>query len=159
WRDNNYARIGRSAYATGDFDGDGRLDFIQWALEPDCEKLHSRTVLAGSPPGQVIDESYDWPAANGCLTPTVVSLTASATQTFAADLDGDGRTDLVFLQYRRVDPFTSTDLRYEAIIVSALSLGDGKFTLGAPHQLWISANDAELSMTRCGVGDLNGDRR
>jgi Salmonella virulence plasmid 65kDa B protein/FG-GAP-like repeat len=137
------------AVDTGDFDGDGRLDVLQWQLTGTCEHLVTRATLAASPAGRV-DDTQPWPRS---------TCSQLATQTYPADLNGDGRTDLVYLQLRKVDPTDPRDTAYDGQIVSALSNGDGTFSLGTPVRLWLTDNQQDLYRVRCDVGDVNGDRR
>ena len=142
----------------GDFDGDSRIDFLQWTLNADCRQLTTRTVLASSTAGVWGDDSNEWiasgpDAVTGCVPAT------SATGLFPADLDGDSRTDLLFFQQRRVAPLDPSNQRYLGSVVAALSNGDTTFAVFAPVSLWTSADKDEMAKARCAVGDLNGDAR
>jgi RHS repeat-associated protein len=141
----------------GDFDGDHKLDFLQWSVDSDCKQLLTRVVLARSSstsPG-VSGPALNLPNSKGCesvMLPT--------------DIDGDGRTDVLFLRYRRNDPFDPNDASWDAEAIAALSNGDGTFTLGPTTVLWISqdkptlaGNEEAIRSSRCGVGDFNGDGR
>ena len=96
------------------------------------------------------------PQANACIT-----------QAFPADLDGDGRTDILFLRYRRVDLFDPNNLTYEADAITAISNGDGTFYVSPPVLLWLDNDpnrdpahpEKQILQSRCGVGDFNGDGR
>jgi RHS repeat-associated protein len=138
-----------SSVTLGDFDGDRKLDFMHWNTDAACAQLQTRTVLANWPTTALPrDEQYPLPASNRCMTTT-----------FPADLDGDGRTDVLFLRYRRVDPFNLHNVKYDAETIAALSNGDGSFSLGPPTVIWTSVNEATILQSRCGVGDFNGDGR
>ena len=137
------------AVDTGDFDGDGRLDVLQWSLTGSCDVLQTRATLAMSPAGRV-DDAQPWPRET-CSELAMMSL--------PADLDGDGRTDLLYLELRKVDPFDPSDTTYEGQLVAALSNGDGTFSLGPPKRLWRTDNQRDLYRARCGTGDVNGDLR
>lgn len=140
-------RSNTSSVTLGDFDGDRKLDFMHWNTDGICAQLQTRTMLAAwSPTALPVDEQHAVPAANDCLTTS-----------FPADLDGDGRTDVLFLRYKRVEPFNNRNQTYEAQIISALSNGDGTFSLRAPAVVWTSINYATILISRCGVGDFNGD--
>jgi RHS repeat-associated protein len=150
---------GRTGAAVGDLDGDGRLDFLQWSLDQDCNQLQTRAVLARAPAGRV-DDQQPWMGARGCRAgapqPAVLK---GGTLGLTADLDGDRRTDLAFLHYRKVAPFDPADPLYQADLVTALSNGDGTFTAGAAAMLWLGPDWDELMKSRCTVGDANGDGR
>ena len=96
------------------------------------------------------------PQANACIT-----------QAFPADLDGDGRTDILFLRYRRVNSFDPNNLTYEADAITAISNGDGTFYVSPPVLLWLDNDpnrdpahpEKQILQSRCGVGDFNGDGR
>jgi RHS repeat-associated protein len=141
------------AVDTGDFDGDGRLDVLQWSvtgsITGSCEQLVTQATLTASPQGRSPD-MQPWP-------PQPCS--ELATMSLPADLNGDGRTDLVYLQLRKVDPFNPQDTAYEGQLVAALSNGDGTFSLGTPTRLWLTDNQRDLYRARCGIGDVNGDHR
>ena len=106
---------GQRSVTVGDFDGDRKLDVVHWSTSGTCDQITTRTVMGAG--GLSHDQSEAVPQANLC-----------ATMSLPADLDGDGRSDLVFLRYRQTNPYSSTILSYEAEIVSALSNGDATFT-------------------------------
>ena len=138
------------ALDTGDFDGDGRLNVLQWSVTGhDCDQFETRATLAVSPAGSV-DDHQPWPT---------VSCSELATMSLEADLDGDGRTDVLYLLMRKVNPFDANDTIYEGRIVPALSNGNGTFTLRPSTRLWLTDNQRDLYRARCGIGDLNGDHR
>ncbi|GEP61008.1 FG-GAP-like repeat-containing protein [Reyranella soli] len=133
----------------GDLDGDRKLDVLHWSTSGTCDQISTRTVMgAGGGPSPRQDQVV--PQANLC-----------ATRSFAADLDGDGRSDLVFLRYRRTDPLNSGNPA-KAEIISALSNGNGTFTYSDPIdpiELWTSPTESIALQSQCGVGDINGDGR
>jgi RHS repeat-associated protein len=154
----------------GDFDGDRKLDFLTWSMNGQCTQVVTRTVMAASssasiPNTQAAVSINDFEAA-GCITNGI-----------AADLDGDGKTDIIFLRYRRVSqcdpseplPCDPTNLNYEADIITALSNGDGSFSYTYAQQpkiLWATHNqrsdednEANIIASRCVVADVNGDGR
>jgi YD repeat-containing protein len=139
---------GVQSVALGDFDGDRKLDALHWSTSGTCDEIKTRmrTAAGGlwpAPPTQAV------PQANLC-----------ATMSLTGDLDADGRSDVVYLRYRRVDPFSTTDQSYAAELISALSNGDATFTYSAaPTQLWTSPSEPVALQSRCGMGDLNGDGR
>ncbi|MGN6869264.1 MAG: FG-GAP-like repeat-containing protein [Solirubrobacteraceae bacterium] len=139
------------AVDTGDFDGDGRLDAVQWQLTGSCtqHQLVTRATLAANPAGHV-DNTQPWPSQR---------CSQLETERFPADLNGDGRTDIVYLQLSKVDPNNAQDTTYDGQLVAALSNGDGTFSLGTPTRLWVSDNQQDAFRARCGIGDVNGDHR
>lgn len=139
----------------GDFDGDRKLDFVEWSMSGQCDQLQTRTVMASwSATSLPKDQQSVLPKSALCIT-----------QAFPADLDGDGRTDILFLRYARVDPLDPNDQTYLAEVITALSNGDGSFTISPQQLLWISDAPAlpdgtpGLVQSRCGIGDFNGDGR
>lgn len=141
----------QTGVTVGDFDGDSLLDFMQWTLDGTCANLQIGAMLARSAAPDLLTTQNPWAGAKECQT--------RATRAYAADLNGDRRTDLAFLQYRKTEPFEPTDLRYQADLVSGMSNGDGTLTASVVTNLWISADRDQLFASRCGVGDPNGDGR
>ena len=140
----------RAGVLVSDFDGDTRLDFMQWTLDGSCSQLQTRTVLRSTSQGS-IDDSNPWPGATTC--------DSRMTGGLAADIDGDHRGDALFLQYRRVSPFDPNDLSYQLDLVANLSNGDGTFSASGTTTLFISLDLDEALRSRCAVGDPNGDGR
>jgi RHS repeat-associated protein len=156
----SYSASNTRSVVLGDFDGDGKLDLLTWAVNAQCNELSTRTMMASwaALPEAIASapKTTSLPQANGCIT-----------QAFAADLDGDGRTDILFLRYRRVDPFDPHDLTFEADAITAISNGDGSFKVSFGALLWLdndphrdpSHPENQILQSRCGIGDLNGDGR
>lgn len=136
----------KSSATVGDFDGDGRLDFVEWGINGICTNLKTKAIMAAG--ANVVHDEQQLPQANLCMS-----------MAFPSDLDGDGRTDLLFLRYRRADQFDPQNLKYEAEAIPALSNGNGTFEFYSPSLLWTSDDQVNLLLSRCGIGDLDGDGR
>ncbi|MBS1857278.1 MAG: VCBS repeat-containing protein [Acidobacteria bacterium] len=135
--------------ALGDFDGDGRLDFLQWSVNSACDQLVLNTITASADPSSTgRSETHAMPGANLC-----------AVASYSADLNGDGRTDVLFVRFRMDDPTDPNDHQYLAELIPAISNGDASFTLAPATVLCIAPDNNTLLQARCGVGDVNGDGR
>jgi Salmonella virulence plasmid 65kDa B protein/FG-GAP-like repeat len=131
--------VGQSGAETGDFDGDGQLDFIQWRLSDDCNTITFRLDLAGR---GTVDNTMPWSGPKIYLPEA--NVTVCPVQAYVVDLDGDGRKDLLF----NAESNTST------FLISVISNGDGTF------RVLPTAFDTSITQPlRCAVADINGDQR
>jgi hypothetical protein len=114
-----------TAMATGDFNGDGKLDIA--VLEYDSSSQPLLGILLGN--------------GDGTFQPVITSSTNNFGMWMAAaDLNGDGKTDLIMLAN---GPEGSAEV--------FLSNGDGTFTAG---QVYDSGGRGSAAVA---VGDVNGD--
>ncbi len=129
--------------ATGDFDGDGRLDVVGFSVDSNCALFSTSAELTSqpataTPPAAV---TVAWTGSNNGFCEYKMH---------TADLDGDGRTDLLFETYAKLP----NAILPRVDLVSALSRGDGTFALSTAFQTWnLHGGD------QCVIADLNGDRR
>lgn len=119
----------------GDFDGDGRADWLSWfsmpttgITTPHCDQLKLNAILESRTGHQ--------PMVSSVIDATTNELSCSA-RVWVADLDGDRRDDLVV--------FANNHL------VGLYSNGDGTFRLVHGGPAWTNELD------RCVVGDFDGD--
>jgi RHS repeat-associated protein len=146
----------------GDFDGDGRTDWL--ILAPTeyngvYEKIEIVTALAGKSAPVHGRQILDW----------IGPIEGDAGEYLKiADVNGDGRTDILYIIYVNYpDPEVSYTRDLSIHLLVALSRGDGRFewaTSSAFSTGWISehADVGGFSQSRimeCETGDINGDNR
>ena len=141
--------------AIGDFDGDGRTDWNQlgWKFGAEAKTLIFVTSLAGPPStggvARTSEVSFvpdeEWTAeSRGYQNPIVL-------YSKSADLNGDGRTDLILAV-----GYGYENVSERVAIVPALSRGDGTFALRPALRTPVD-QDLGVGLSSCQAGDLNGD--
>jgi RHS repeat-associated protein len=146
WNRDLALNTGREGWFTGDVDGDGREDFISahWRIADGQAKIDLRVArpLTGG--------GYADPAIT--QTPWTYNETGNVSEWPAgfeflpADVNGDGRTDLVAVH---IGDEAKTQIE------TALSTGDGRFSIAPTRLVNIDWGDAN----RWFPGDANGDGR
>jgi len=134
------------AFHAGDFDGDGRSDGLLATFTGGTDgatTVHFATFFAD---GTTSSSSLELPP-------------HSVAYSWAADLDGDGRSDLIFGIPVPVDSSQPAGPFFIELI-GALSLGNGLFQLGPrlKETSWLDYLDPSWA-AQCQPGDVNGDRR
>jgi RHS repeat-associated protein len=132
----------------GDFDGDGRIDFLVWWVEGDCSKVTLRVRLAGALSDTVSIHQWTSNHPNGWPLPPTC-----AGAFHVADLDGNGMQDLIVENWTH-GPVNSLSRTLQ--LVTLLSTGGGSFAPPSQEHL-SSVGDNLNAPSACGVGDLNGD--
>lgn len=140
----------------GDFDGDGRTDMAFWSMTscepfppprvglPAGSKLHITAVLADRPNRPV----ETGPEPNPQSAPPCKDRMSA----FAADLNGDGRDDAMFLDE-------------DGGLRQVLAMGGGMFAMGpttTPTAFYTTPKfrtSTETAGPRCRTGDVDADRR
>jgi RHS repeat-associated protein len=124
----------------GDFDGDGRTDMAFWSMTSCSGTVHITTVLADRPTSPV----ETGPEPNPLSAPPC----ANRMSAFAADLNGDGIDDAVFMS------------RLGALR-QVLAMGGGMFAIGTTTTPsgFDPPNAAGPNRPQCRTGDVDGDRR
>jgi hypothetical protein len=113
--------------AVGDFDGDGKLDLVG-------------TILTSPTNGQ-LELSFFHGNGDGTFTPSSTSypLTGYLAQTLAADLNADGKLDLILLQFQ--SPSTGPDT---FTLTAMLGNGNGTFQPQVDYSIGTSINNIVL---------------
>ena len=122
-------------YGVADFNGDGRPDLLVEMTGPSGNSL-AAVMLQNS---------------NGTFTEKVTSMPLGTTATLAADLNGDGKTDIVTVLPGPMDPDHGDPLG-PATMVIAYGNGDGTFRVQAPMDV-----GGDVYPTSMQVVDLNHD--
>ena len=134
----SYDLVGtNSALSFGDFNGDGKTDFIR--QQKNDETVQTATVYLSTGDGTFTSVSV-----GNAASP----LPADYTNIIVGDFTGDGNFD--FIRQEKGTWATSEDVNTATLFVSA---GDGTFTtIDLPSTLSIKGSDVQLF-----VGDFNGD--
>lgn len=130
---------------TADVSGDHLADAVSWSLDTQCTELTIHTHVRGDPAYSTV--RLPWPTPSGRCE-------ASGVQARAAELDGDGRSDLLFTA--RVD--TNPDLVLVTPMTDLISVRrmlDGTWSIEGGAQPIGAATGFELP--RCDQGDLDGN--
>ncbi|MFN0246659.1 MAG: FG-GAP-like repeat-containing protein [Kofleriaceae bacterium] len=143
-------------HVVADVDGDGRVDVTQWHTNSSCTQITLSTRLAGSALDRTTSLLWTSMQPQYGLQPSTCAWYAHR-----ADLDGDGRHDLLFENWGY-----QSNGAYGLHVVSILSRGGGNWANPSPEQdAQISHSnkvyDARLepNAASCLVGDYDGDRR
>lgn len=144
----------------GDIDGDGRTDWAQASYDevstPSDPAWHHTqvlftAVLAGRGAPLYTQTTLGWPFGYALIKTTLMG-----------DVDGDGRSDLIFvLEREKIPGQANVGGAYIGFAV-ALSTGDGKFEWASGTVESTSWETREFSTNRvshCLTGDTNGDGR
>ena len=118
--------------AVGDFNGDGRLDFVSASAQKGNKRLLHLTTADGS---------WEY-AAVEALRPAAIFRAVGA-----GDFDRDGRLDLAV-------GYTNSELAQQRTGVDVLLARDGE---GGWERLTLAAQDRNLDIWSLDTGDLNGD--
>ena len=146
----------------GDIDGNGRTDWIQAAPDrpsgspPQHSGILVTAVLAGRAAPVYTQQHLSWPFGP-----------APVLSTHLADVNADGRSDLLFVIGSSVIPGENPDyLPYYLGIAVAFSVGDGHFEWassgGTTTTRWETRESPTITPDRtshCLVGDVDGDGR
>jgi RHS repeat-associated protein len=143
-------RVGAGLYgpnAIGDVNGDGRSDWVAAGFVKDQKGISVTTVLANLPEPTIVTSSVPFEP-----DPDWVSAERTSVYLWTLDLNGDGRSDLLFgIGYLPVD----LPIHEKVALQAALSLGDGTYDLRpaqrTPILTWLDAPPS------CHPGDLDGD--
>lgn len=115
----------------GDFDGDGRADWLSWVTQNNsCTGLETETILESKSAHQAM---VKWD-----FVPNGLAVFDCATHVWVADMDGDHRDDLL--------------VSGQGHLSVLYSQGDGTFLLS-------SVGPTAGDVKRCAVGDFDGDGR
>lgn len=117
--------------AVGDFDGDGRADWLNWSVTTNgCGHIETRTILSTKTGhGEVIDAEVLVSGTGGSCDVAV----------WPADLDGDRRDDLLVFR--------------SGTLIKLIARDDGTFAVDAVREPWPHPVD------HCTLGDFDGDAR
>ena len=146
----------------GDIDGNGRTDWVQAAPDkpsgspPQHNGILVTAVLAGRAAPVYTQQHLSWPYGP-----------APVLSTHLADVNADGRSDLVFVIGSTVIPGANPDyMPYYLGIAAALSVGDGHFEWASSGGLtttrWETRESPTITPDRtshCLTGDVDGDGR
>jgi RHS repeat-associated protein len=145
--------VGLSQIVNGDFDGDGRTDSVTVVQ---CGSNAELTFFGanGASTKSVFqfDETATWPAYEAYR---------NAFQVLVADVDGDGRQDIILLTMQLLSQYSHFG-PLEVLINVAISDGNGSFHLAQPDFRptgWISAGGIDFIAPHCATGDFRGARR
>jgi RHS repeat-associated protein len=134
----------------GDVDGDGQTDWIHDAqLYFPNLNVHIIVVPAVQQTRKPVETTLSWIFSNYIY------------HSYTGDVNGDGRTDLVYVSGDLI-PGESSHLGIFLQLRVALSVGDGTFqwaTALPQTTTWESREDSSNRVSHCQVGDVNGDRR
>jgi RHS repeat-associated protein len=144
----------------GDIDGDGRTDWAQASYDlvspaTDPTWHHTQvlftTVLAGRGAPAFTQTTLKWPFGYALIKTTLMG-----------DVDGDGRSDLIFVLLREEIPGqVNLGGAYIGFAV-ALSTGDGQFDWArgtVDSTSWETREGSTNRVSHCLTGDTNGDGR
>ncbi len=151
WTGTNISNIGGVFRA--DNDGDGRVDVVQAALDNQCTTLSLSTRLAGASTDQV--QSLTWTAA---FPDQIGPNPVCGGNALVGDLDGDGRSDLVFLIWHPTNPSNAFDDHQTLDVVTLLSNGDGTWATPSVAQSMNTVAPTHTDIS-CAIADVNGDGR
>jgi hypothetical protein len=156
----------------GDVNGDGIPDLITNATGQSSQTLPTFTVQLGNgkgtfTPGGTIIAPASFIGTTSGLTSSVTitnANTVGATSYAVADVNGDGKADLVFVDngLTAINPSNNQPITYPApIYFVALSNGDGTFATPVPYnfpQIAPSGDfDNSVTATTVQIGDFNHD--
>jgi hypothetical protein len=111
----------------GDFDGDGKLDLIGTILTSPTNGQFELSLFHGNGDGTFTPSSTSYP------------LTGYLAQTLAADLNADGKLDLILLQFQ--SPSTGPDT---FTLIAMLGNGNGTFQPQVDYSIGTSINNIVL---------------
>lgn len=122
----------------GDFDGDGRADWLKWSItSKDCTALQlNATLMTKTGKKASVRSNLAGVGPNTSISPILEPCFPAL---YVADVDGDRRDDLLLIAGGKLRQLSS--------------LGTGSFVAGSA-QTWSAANEQ-----RCATGDLDGDNR
>jgi hypothetical protein len=136
---------------TGDFNGDGRSDWLAVGLTGPFNQMDIaiRGALSGTPTPQMVSVKQALVYDNAWVTWDRISLYA-----WSLDLNGDGRSDLLIgIGYQpAADPVDE-----QVALMPVLSRGDGTFTFGTAVRTSIIHNNFDPSPPACRTGDFDGN--
>lgn len=123
----------------GDFDGDGRADWLTWSMQNyGCGTIELKVVLTTKTghKAPIVTSNVSGPLTGAYAAVPAVSCEIDV---YVADLDGNGRDDLLMVRGRN--------------LIKLISRGDGTFWNGTNPHGWVKQG------ARCGIGDFDGDGR
>jgi RHS repeat-associated protein len=125
--------------AIGDFNADGRVDWLKWSVRTkDCTSIELNTiVMTKASFAPTVRSTLIGVGPYTPVPPNGLPAPQCALQFHVADVNGDRREDLLLVA--------------GGSVTQLISMGSGHFTAGSVHP-WSSAKDQ-----RCTVADFDGD--
>jgi hypothetical protein len=146
----------------GDVNGDGQQDLISNTLTSTNTPTPTFTVQLGTPSGAFNPVSTITAPTSFNIGYQFMNVTVGATAYAVADINGDGKADLVFVDNNLTVLYNGQPTTFpDAIFFVALSNGDGTFQTPVPNTLPqiapIGDFDNSITVSSIRIADVTGD--